>query len=158
MVRIVMGERIGRQGELRVGCTACIFDAARASVLLTRRADNGRWCLPGGHMEPGETLAECLEREVWEETGLRVEAGRLIGVYSNPHLLLVYPDGNRTQVVGVVFEANVVGGALGLSDETVEVGYFTAQQIADLDVLEHHRERIADAFASGEAPVVHQNA
>jgi 8-oxo-dGTP pyrophosphatase MutT (NUDIX family) len=153
-MRIVQSERIGREGELHVGCTACIFDPSREKLLLTRRSDNGRWCLPGGHMEPGETLAECVEREVWEETGLRVAAGRLIGVYSNPNLLLVYPDGPRTQIVGLVFEARVIGGALGLSDETTEAGYFTADEIATMDVLEHHRERIADACAGGELTVV----
>ena len=153
-MRIVMGERLGRQGELRVACAACIFDVARERILLTRRMDNGRWCLPGGHMEPGETLAECLEREVWEETGLRVQTRQLIGVYSNPHMLLVYPDGNRTQIVGMLFEAGVVSGELGLSGETTAFGYFTAKEIADLDVLEHHRERIADAFAGGQATVV----
>jgi 8-oxo-dGTP pyrophosphatase MutT (NUDIX family) len=154
MVRIILGERIGRQGELHVGCTAALFGDARERLLLTRRSDNGRWCLPGGHMEPGESLAECLEREVWEETGLRVETGRLIGVYSSPHVLLVYPDGNRTQIVGFLFEAGVVAGELGLSDETTEAGYFTPEEIDHLDVVEHHRERIADAFAGGEAAIV----
>lgn len=153
-MRIVFGERIGRQGQVRVGCTACIFDDARERLLLTRRSDNGRWCLPGGHMEPGETLAECVEREIWEETGLRVEAGRLIGVYSNPHMLLAYSDGNRTQIVGLVFAAEVVGGELGLSNETTEAGYFSEHEIAELDVLEHHRERIADAFANAGVAVV----
>lgn len=153
-MRIVLGERIGREGALKVGCTAAIFDATRARLLLTRRSDNGRWCLPGGHMESGESLAECVEREVWEETGLRIEAGHLIGVYSSPHVLLVYPDGNRTQIVAFVFEAAVLGGELGLSDETTEAGYFSPDEIAALDVVEHHRERIADAFAGGAATIV----
>lgn len=154
MVRIVLGERVGREGAVRVGCAACIFDDTRERLLLTRRSDNGRWCLPGGHMEPGETLAECVEREVWEETGLRVEAQRLIGVYSNPHVLLVYPDGNRTQIVAAVFEAGVLGGRLGVSDETTEADYFSRDEIALLDVMEHHRERIADAFAEAERSFV----
>lgn len=154
MATVVEGDRVGRQGRLVVGCSAVIFDGPRQRVLLTRRRDNGRWCLPGGQMEPGEDAAEACAREVWEETGLRVRVGRLIGVYSSPHRLLVYADGNRYQVVGLCFEARPVGGTLGLSDETTEVGYFTAAEIAALDLMEPHQERIADAWAAQPASFV----
>ncbi len=105
-------------------------------------------------MEPCEDAAEACAREVWEETGLRVRVGRLIGVYSSPHRLLVYADGNRCQIVGLCFEAQPVGGVPGLSDETTEVGYFTAAEIAALDLMEPHRERIADAWAAQPASFV----
>ena len=154
MATVVEGDRVGRQGRLVVGCSAVIFDEPRQRVLLTRRQDNGRWCLPGGQMEPGEDAAEACAREVWEETGLRVRVGRLIGVYSSPHRLLVYADGNRCQVVGLCFEAQPVDGTPGLSDETTEVGYFTATEIATLDLMEPHRERIADAWTTQPAAFV----
>lgn len=86
--QVLYGERFGKQGELRVGCSATIFDEKREKVLLTRRADNGRWCLPGGRMESGESAAEACEREVLEETGLTVRVTRLVGVYSNPDQLV----------------------------------------------------------------------
>jgi ADP-ribose pyrophosphatase YjhB (NUDIX family) len=44
-----------------LGCSAAIFDE-RGRILLTRRADNGQWCLPGGRMESGESAAEACER------------------------------------------------------------------------------------------------
>ena len=150
MVKILLGERIGGEGRIKVGAVAVIFDGAREKVLLTRRNDNGQWCLPGGQMEPGETAAECCEREVLEETGLRVRVSKLIGVYSSPNRLYTYPDGNRWQIVAVCCEARVVGGELGLSEETTAFGYFSREEIKRLDLLEPHRERIADAFA-GEA-------
>ncbi|HEV2237257.1 MAG TPA: NUDIX domain-containing protein [Ktedonobacterales bacterium] len=154
MVRVLQGERIGAGGTLAVGCVAAIFDAARQRLLLTRRADNGQWCLPGGHMEPGESAAEACAREVQEETGLRVRITHLIGVYSSPHVLLAYPDGQRQQMVGLSFLAEPMGGALGLSDETTAADYFTPTEIAALDVMPHHRERIADAFAGQVAAFV----
>jgi len=53
--------------------------------LLVRRADTGEWALPGGTLEWGETLRECLARELFEETGVeRCEIGRLVGVFSRP--------------------------------------------------------------------------
>lgn len=54
-------------------------------VLLIRRADSGKWALPGGTVEWGETLRSTMPRELWEEAGVRnVEPGALLGVYSDP--------------------------------------------------------------------------
>lgn len=154
MLTILQGERIARTAGMFVGCSGTIFDQERRKILLTRRADNGRWCLPGGHVEPGETVAEACIREMREETGLDVRIVRLIGVYSSPHFVLDYGERGRFQVVGFNFEVEPIGGTLGLSDETIGVGYFSAAEIAALDLLEHHRERIADAFADSETTFV----
>src|SRR5579863_4974692 len=107
MSTIVQGERVGKQGRLFIACCAVVYGPEPRTILMTRRNDNGRWCLPGGHMEPGESATEACAREVWEETGLRVRVGRLIGVYTTPHLLVEYPDGNRVQLVSFLFEATV---------------------------------------------------
>lgn len=147
MTKLIYGERIGKVGALLLGCSAVVFDPTRQKVLLTRRTDNGRWCLPGGQMEPGESAAEACAREVWEETGLQVRIGSLIGVYSNPHRIIEYADGNRVHVVALHFEAEPVGGVLGLSNETTAYGYFTPAEVASMDVMEHHLERIEDTFA-----------
>jgi 8-oxo-dGTP diphosphatase len=65
-----------------------IAAAARTAdgrLLLIRRADSGKWALPGGTLEWGETLRGSIERELLEETGARVtHLGELIGVYSAP--------------------------------------------------------------------------
>ena len=66
------GERVGREGVLRPGASGMIFDAARERILLTRREDNGRWCIPGGGMDAGESAEEACIRELLEETGLEV--------------------------------------------------------------------------------------
>jgi hypothetical protein len=50
-------------------------------VLLVREALDGGWTLPGGWADVGESPARSVEREVWEEAGLRVHASRLVGVY-----------------------------------------------------------------------------
>jgi len=146
-LEIIQGERVARQGRVSVGCAAVIFDAPRERILLTRREDNGCWCLPSGRLEPGESVTEACARELLEETGLVGRVGRLIGVYSSPDRLMSYPDGNRYHVVGLCFEVEPIGGALALSDETTAYGYFSPDEIAAMDVLESHRERIADAFA-----------
>lgn len=154
MAKLVYGERMGAEARLSIGCSAIIFDPAHERVLLQQRSDNCRWCLPGGHMEPGESAQEACVREVEEEMGLRVRITRLIGIYTTPHRIIAYPDGNRYQIVALSFEAVVTGGELRLSDETTEFGYFTPAEIESLDLMEHHRERIRDALAGQAAAFV----
>ncbi len=154
MAKIIRGDRIGKLAVIRTGCSAIIFDDTRERILLTRRTDNGRWCLPGGGTDPGESLEETCIREVREETGLHVRVSKLIGVYSSPHFIVEYADGNRNQLVSVSFEAEVIGGELGLSDETTEFGYFTPDEIETMDLMEHHRDRIRDALAGQDKPFI----
>jgi ADP-ribose pyrophosphatase YjhB (NUDIX family) len=146
-MKIVHGDRIGKQGKLIVVCSAVIFDEQREKVLLTRRADNGKWCLPGGHMEAGESTTEACSREVLEETGIIVDVGRLIGVYASPHRITEYADGNKYQSVVMCFEAKALRGELTTSDETTELGYYSVAAIQELDLLDSSLERINDALA-----------
>ena len=153
MTQIFYGPRISRQGKIRLGCSAAVFDA-RGRILLTKRADNGQWCLPGGAVDPGESVAEACEREVLEETGLRVHVKRLVGVYSYPDQLVVYPDGNKIQTVALHFETEVVGGEAGLSSETSDFGYFSADELEKLEFLGRHMERILDTFENRREPFI----
>ena len=145
MTQVLYGERIGRQGKLRLGCSASIFDEHRR-IFLTRRADNGQWCLPGGGMESGESVIEACEREVWEETGLRVHVKRLVGVYSYADQLVVYEDGNKVQVVALHFEVEIIDGQPALSDETTDFGFFTLEEVEALDMFGRHNQRIFDTL------------
>ncbi len=145
MTQILYGDRLGKQGQLRLGCTAIIFGDDKR-ILLTRRTDNGQWCLPGGAMDSGESAAEACEREVWEETGLHVRAKRLVGVYSDPNQLIVYPDGNKVFVVALSFEAEIIGGELGLSNETTDAGFFTMTEMETMPMLGNHKSRVQDAL------------
>jgi 8-oxo-dGTP pyrophosphatase MutT (NUDIX family) len=146
MTQVLYGERLGKEGKLRVGCSAVIFDEAREKVLLTRRTDNGRWCIPGGGLEAGESVEEACLREVWEETGLRARVTRLIGVYSDPDQLVIYSDGNKAFFVVLSFEVEVIGGELGLSDETTEAGYFSLAEMDSMPMHGRHKHRVMDAL------------
>jgi ADP-ribose pyrophosphatase YjhB (NUDIX family) len=153
MTQVLYGDRLGRQGKLRLGCSAAIFDEQRR-ILLTRRADNGQWCMPGGAVESGESVAEACEREVFEETGLNVQVRRLVGVYSHPDQLVVYPDGHKAFIVALHFEAEIIGGSLGLSNETTDFGYFTLEEIQGMELLGRHKERIVDTLENHIAALI----
>jgi len=154
MAKLIFGERIGRSAQLRPGCSAAIFDATRQKILLQQRSDNGRWCFPGGAMDPGESAAEACEREIREETGLEVRVTRLIAVYSDPHCIVEYADGNRWQVLSLHFEAEVIGGELTLDEETLALDYFSPAEIEQLDLMEHHQIRVHDSFAQTQATFI----
>lgn len=147
MTKIIYGDRIAKQGKIRLGCSAAIFDE-QERVLLTKRRDNSQWCLPSGGVEPGESVAEACEREVFEETGLSVRVKRFVGVYSHPDQLTVYSETDKFQIIALHFEAEVMGGELGLSDETSDVGYFTMKEIEGLEMLGRHKERIIDTLSN----------
>ena len=101
---------VSKATQIRPSVSAVILNE-RGELLLQRRSDNGQWGLPGGSVEIGESVMGATVREVWEETGLRVEVVRLIGVYSDPKLQVVrYPDGRVVHLINTCFEYRIVGG------------------------------------------------
>ncbi|MHB8644583.1 MAG: DUF952 domain-containing protein [Thermomicrobiales bacterium] len=132
----------------KVGVNAVIFDDA-GRVLLTKRADNLLWCMPGGHVNLGETVAEAVARETVEETGLVVAPGRIVGVYSDPRVGLRIGHGLRYHIVLIAVECQVIGGTLGRSDETLDEGWFDPDDLPPL--VPAHYQRIADARAGRDA-------
>jgi ADP-ribose pyrophosphatase YjhB (NUDIX family) len=111
-------------------------------LLLHRRDDNELWSIPGGAMEVGERIADTVIREVEEETGLEVKPERVVGIYSNPQHVVAYADGEVRQQFSVCFACRVVGGDLVVNDESLEVGFFTPEQIEGMPMHESIRLRI----------------
>ena len=64
-----------------VGADAAVFRDGR--ILLIRREDDGLWAMPGGATEVGETWAQSVERELWEEAGVKGVATKLLGVFDS---------------------------------------------------------------------------
>lgn len=124
-------------------------------LLLMQRSDNGQWGLPGGYVERGESVAEATAREVFEETGVEIEVGRLIGVYSDPtRQVIAYPGGDRVQAVNLCFEADPVGqGEPTTPEETLATGYFPSGALP-APLVPIHQIRIDDALAASEATAV----
>jgi ADP-ribose pyrophosphatase YjhB (NUDIX family) len=130
---------------IRPGVAAVIFDGER--VLLQRRDDNGKWGLPGGGVDAGESVCAAIILVVRADTGLDFEPLRLIGVYSDPstHQVITYPDGNVIHYVSSVFECAIRGGELTCCEESLELAFFPPDALP-ADTLPISRIRIVDAL------------
>ena len=80
--------------SIAVGTNGIVFNE-QGHVLLQRRSDNSFWGLPGGGVDPGESVEQGAMREVLEETNLHVEIIRFVGVYSDP---AGYPSSSKTHL------------------------------------------------------------
>lgn len=99
-------------------------------VLLQRRADNGLWGIPGGSMEPGESLEEAARREVLEEVGLQVDSLNLFGVYSGSRQFFTYPNGDQIYDVCVVFWTRDFAGEMRADpEEVLDLVFFPIQAL-----------------------------
>jgi ADP-ribose pyrophosphatase YjhB (NUDIX family) len=125
---------VGQRLLLLPGVSAIVRDDAQR-VLFIRRADDGRWGLPAGAVDPGESPAEAIVREVREETGLAVRVTRVAGVFGGADYRHRYPNGDEAEWVVAVFECDVVGGELTpLDGEALELRYFAPEDAPTLQL------------------------
>ena len=131
---------------------AAIFNE-KNEVLLTRRSpvvrEPGKWCLPGGHFEGGETWVEAMRRETFEEVGIEVLEERLIGIYSDPLLTVtsqVSKDGYRHQFLAILFEVTKFRGEVKPNEEVDLWGWYHMKNLPE-PMLRSHPIRVQDAIA-----------
>jgi 8-oxo-dGTP diphosphatase len=96
-------------------------------VLLVRRSGSyrGQWCIPCGHVEWDEEVRQAAGREFFEETGIKVEVGRVFSVHSNFH-------DPEFQTVGIWFWGTRTGGELRPGPDESEAGFFGLDDLPDM--------------------------
>ncbi|MFE1770048.1 NUDIX hydrolase [Streptomyces sp. NPDC059008] len=127
--------REGRSMSLHSVSVAGVVVREDGRVLVIKRADNGAWEAPGGVLELDERPEEGACREVLEETGIKVETERLTGVYKNM----------KRGVVALVFRCRPAGGEERTSDESVDVRWFTREEV-ERHMVEAYAVRVLDAL------------
>lgn len=120
--------------------TVNVILLSEGKVLLTKREDFEVWCLPGGHVEPGESVREAAVREAVEETGLPVRLATFVGVYS--------AIGDWPDMHACAFTAEVRGEASDplTPDEVVDMRWFELGRLPH-EIMWWHLQRIEDAAA-----------
>lgn len=109
-----------------ITCGACVILLdSRGRILLQRRADNGAWGLPGGSMEPGETLEQTARRETLEEMGIVCGPLEFLHLFSGPEMYYRYPHGDEAYNVAAVYVCRRFEGQdHPADDEVTETAWF----------------------------------
>ena len=127
--------KVGHEKIMLVHSGGCIFNE-KGDVLLQRRGDCNLWGFPGGTIELGETPEMAAVREIKEETGLDVEVGKLIGIYTD--FDVICQNGDQFQSILIVYELAVVGGDMFCDkQETLELKYFPLDKTPKIFCKQH---------------------
>ncbi|WP_280434433.1 NUDIX hydrolase [Nocardia carnea] len=136
---------------VKVAVSALVQDR-EGRILMIRRSDNGKYSVPGGGLEAGETVAQAVVREVREETGIEVDVIELVGVFSNPEHVIAYDDGEVRQEFSICFRAQPIGGDLRTSEESTEVEWVQPAELSDRDIHPSILLRIQKGLEDSDSP------
>ncbi len=114
-------------------------------ILLVQEKSDGKWCMPGGWADVGDLPSAMVEREVWEESGFRVKAAKVIAVY----------DANRVgaelmqfyHAYKIIFQCTMLGGEARPSNETLAVGFFSLDDLPPLSTSRTNERMLQEVFA-----------
>jgi len=116
-------------------------------LLIQERAD-GKWAMPGGWADLGNTPASVAEREVWEESGFRVKAEKVVAVL----------DANRIQPMEfyhaykIIFLCKLLDGEPRISYETLAVEFFDPNNLPPLSTYRTNEDMLREVFAHVKNP------
>ena len=117
-------------------------------ILLIQEQADGRWSMPGGWADLGNTPASVAEREVWEESGYRVKAEKVIAVL----------DANRIEPMEfyhaykIIFLCSLLEGESRTSHETLAVGFFDLHELPPLSMNRTNEKMLQEVFAHVQDP------
>lgn len=120
----------GRWDNRPVGVDTVVYKNGK--ILMIKRAtnpDNGKYALPGGYLDKGESAESAAAREVREETGLEVEIVKLIGIRSDPT--------RYRQIVEIGFVGKVIGGQETVGDGVATIEWFDPMHLPEEISMDH---------------------
>ena len=123
-----------------IPCVGAVATDEHGRLLMIKRGHEpgaGLWSIPGGRIEPGETDAQALVREMLEETGLTVEVGRLLGRVRRPFL-----DGSVIDIGD--YAVTVTGGTLRPGDDAADARWVAAAELNSMEITEGLIEALTD--------------
>ena len=123
---------IGKRPFILVGSAVLVFNR-KNEVLLQLRADTGKWGIPGGAMEPGESFEETARREMFEETGLRLKNLWFLDVLAGEDYYFQYPNGDEIYNAIALYASDDWEGKLEMLDgESKDLRFFPMNNLPPL--------------------------
>jgi len=121
-----------------IGVSAVVFNEDKTKVLVQKREDLKIWTIPGGAVEPNESLTEAVIRETKEETGIDVEPIKISGIYLR--------DIRFLEGLNITFVCNPIGGRLTTSKESIKVAWMPIEK-ALKETVGQSAQKIKDALS-----------
>lgn len=132
----------------KVGVRAAAFVDGR--ILLVQEASDGGWTLPGGWADVNQTAAECVVREIEEESGFQARAVKLLAV--SDYRKSAHPPRRFDSIYTLTFFCDIVGGAPRNSNETSGVAFFARHAVPPLSLGRTTSAQVDRAFRHLENP------
>lgn len=132
--------------SIRPAAAVAIFNQ-KNEILLIERRDNGKWSMPGGTLDFGESLVDCAIREVHEETNLTVNITDIIGTYTDPNVRVEYSDGEVRQEFTIVYHGETDDNDVQLDIESTKYAWVSLDRIFELEFASSQKRRIEDVIA-----------
>ena len=137
--------KIGNTKILVPGVRALIFDD-QGRLLLGKQKVFGSWALPHGCVDLGESALDAVKRETLEETGIRILAAELFGIYTDPKYSITYPNGDEVQTFTIAFLVyRWEGEPLPDEEELSEIGFYSLHALPNpiypvhIDTIDDYR-------------------
>ena len=119
-------------------------------VLLVRELSDGLWTLPGGWADVNQSAAECVVREVWEESGFTAQALKLASVHD--YRRAGHPPHALHYVYKMYFICEITGGVATPSNETSEVAFFARDALPPMSLGRTLPKQVERMFEHWEKP------
>lgn len=124
---------VGKIPLIIVGATVIVLNKTE-EILLQKRSDSNNWGLPGGAMEPGESLEQTAKRELLEETNLQCKEIEFLQIFSGKEFYYQYPNGDESYNIIALFKATKYEGNLKINDdEGLDLKFFPVHHYPDLE-------------------------
>jgi ADP-ribose pyrophosphatase YjhB (NUDIX family) len=126
-------QKIGNE-LLQVPSVAGLIRNSENQLLFIRKSEDGVWGLPAGAIEPGETPKEAVVREVFEETGLKVNLNKIVGVFGGANFRHTYPSGDQVEYLITLFTCEILEVSVATDNEISEMKYFSQAEMPNIAI------------------------